>query len=170
MLFLWPEVRPLSQPIRSRHGHEGDESRGGPSEGDARIAIVDGEASVEVHGEGVEGLGDEGQGAVVEGRGEVVEGDGAVVEGDEREEEESVDQGGEGHGCAAGWLDGDEGQGGVAEGETVVGKRGLVLLRRTGRGHNLGRDHEHGPRQADCPGVWTSGLVNGQGRFERAAR
>ena len=142
------------------------------------IAIVDGEtgreenhcAVVEGHGLVVEGRGYEGQGAVVEGRGEVVEGDGAVVEGDEREEEESVDQGGEGHGCAAGWLDGDEGQGGVAEGETVVGKRGLVLLRRTGRGHNLGRDHEHGQGQADCPGVWTSGLVNGQGRFERAAR
>ena len=117
LLFLWPEVRPLSQPIRSRHGHEGDESRGGPSEGDARIAIVDGEAGrdesywavVEVHGEGVEGLGDEGQGAVVEGRGEVVEGNGAVVEGDEQKEEESVEQRGEGHGCAAGWLVGDEG-------------------------------------------------------------
>ena len=73
MLFLWPEVRPLSQPIRSRHGHEGDESRGGPSEGDARIAIVDGEAGrdasywavVEGHGLVVEGRGYEGQGAVV---------------------------------------------------------------------------------------------------------
>ena len=116
MLFLWPELRPLSQPLRSRHGFEVDEGRGGPSKGDARIAIVDGEAGRdeshwavdEGHGEVVEGLGDEGLGAVVEGRGEVVEGNGAVVECDEREEEESVDQRGEGHGCAAGWLDGDE--------------------------------------------------------------
>ena len=116
------------------------------------IAIVDGEtgreenhcAVVEGHGLVVEGRGYEGQGAVVEGRGEVVEGNGAVVEGDGPKEEESVEQRGEGHGCAAGWLDGDEGQGGAAEGETVVGKRGLVLVRRTERGDNLGRGHEHG--------------------------
>ena len=46
----------------------------GPSEGDARIAILDGEAGrgerywavVEGHGEDVEGLGEEGQGAIVQ--------------------------------------------------------------------------------------------------------
>ena len=35
LLFLWPRLCPLSQPLRSRHGHAGEEGGEGPSEGDA---------------------------------------------------------------------------------------------------------------------------------------